>query len=175
MDNSSPQTPLPWPKNSVELNSRPNTTSPAITMADTAPAAVPRIHQNAPTNGGTMTSNPADAETDSTAIRFRSNWAKRYASTATTGSTILPTRSCCLSVVLFFATAYTSRVNMDESVSMMESIVDTAAAMIDRKSTRLNSSHVAISYAVFCLKKKKQQTHTLIEQDSTHNAVHDDK
>src|SRR5439155_20319048 len=28
-------------------------------------------------------------------------------------------------------------------------------ARIDRKSTRLNSSHVAISYAVFCLKKKK--------------------
>src|SRR5699024_4788234 len=28
-------------------------------------------------------------------------------------------------------------------------------AMIDRKSTRLNSSHVSISYAVFCLKKKK--------------------
>src|SRR5437870_9030667 len=29
------------------------------------------------------------------------------------------------------------------------------AADADRKSTRLNSSHVAISYAVFCLKKKK--------------------
>src|SRR5690625_3796214 len=29
----------------------------------------------------------------------------------------------------------------------------------DRKSTRLNSSHVAISYAVFCLKKKKQKKH----------------
>src|SRR5690349_22542355 len=28
----------------------------------------------------------------------------------------------------------------------------------DRKSTRLNSSHVEISYAVFCLKKKKKQT-----------------
>src|SRR5207249_9867229 len=28
----------------------------------------------------------------------------------------------------------------------------------DRKSTRLNSSHVSISYAVFCLKKKKQYT-----------------
>src|SRR5215510_15533689 len=27
---------------------------------------------------------------------------------------------------------------------------------VDRKSTRLNSSHVAISYAVFCLKKKKK-------------------
>src|SRR5690625_6859076 len=32
-------------------------------------------------------------------------------------------------------------------------LLRTAAA--DRKSTRLNSSHVAISYAVFCLKKKK--------------------
>src|SRR2546422_7176330 len=30
----------------------------------------------------------------------------------------------------------------------------------DRKSTRLNSSHGYISYAVFCLKKKKQNTHT---------------
>src|SRR5688500_19371108 len=29
----------------------------------------------------------------------------------------------------------------------------------DRKSTRLNSSHLVISYAVFCLKKKKSQTH----------------
>src|SRR5438874_9268053 len=28
---------------------------------------------------------------------------------------------------------------------------------LDRKSTRLNSSHVEISYAVFCLKKKKQK------------------
>src|SRR5439155_14396888 len=32
-------------------------------------------------------------------------------------------------------------------------IVDTAGVVGDRKSTRLNSSHVAISYAVFCLKK----------------------
>src|SRR5690606_39622688 len=30
------------------------------------------------------------------------------------------------------------------------------AALLDRKSTRLNSSHVKISYAVFCLKKKKE-------------------
>src|SRR5690606_39939170 len=29
------------------------------------------------------------------------------------------------------------------------------AVLVDRKSTRLNSSHVKISYAVFCLKKKK--------------------
>src|SRR5436309_8969085 len=32
-----------------------------------------------------------------------------------------------------------------------------AKARVDRKSTRLNSSHVKISYAVFCLKKKKQK------------------
>src|SRR5699024_12082451 len=30
-----------------------------------------------------------------------------------------------------------------------------ASGALDRKSTRLNSSHVSISYAVFCLKKKK--------------------
>src|SRR5437773_6745571 len=30
----------------------------------------------------------------------------------------------------------------------------------DRKSTRLNSSHITISYAVFCLKKKKKQKKT---------------
>src|SRR3712207_8363146 len=30
---------------------------------------------------------------------------------------------------------------------------------LDRKSTRLNSSHANISYAVFCLKKKKKQDH----------------
>src|SRR5215813_15070371 len=32
----------------------------------------------------------------------------------------------------------------------------------DRKSTRLNSSHVRISYAVFCLKKKKKPHHSRI-------------
>src|SRR5439155_25001793 len=33
----------------------------------------------------------------------------------------------------------------------------------DRKSTRLNSSHVAISYAVFCLKKKKNKLLNVLE------------
>src|SRR5438034_3871190 len=32
---------------------------------------------------------------------------------------------------------------------------------VDRKSTRLNSSHTVISYAVFCLKKKKKEWHTI--------------
>src|SRR6266513_5080047 len=34
-------------------------------------------------------------------------------------------------------------------------LLDLDALASDRKSTRLNSSHVSISYAVFCLKKKK--------------------
>src|SRR5438477_9439357 len=34
-----------------------------------------------------------------------------------------------------------------------------AARPEDRKSTRLNSSHMSISYAVFCLKKKKSHVH----------------
>src|SRR2546426_4364371 len=37
----------------------------------------------------------------------------------------------------------------------------------DRKSTRLNSSHLVISYAVFCLKKKKKKT-----ENSRHYNVH---
>src|SRR2546430_3759663 len=38
-----------------------------------------------------------------------------------------------------------------------------ADANRDRKSTRLNSSHSQISYAVFCLKKKKSKTRILIK------------
>src|SRR5690554_7366335 len=39
----------------------------------------------------------------------------------------------------------------------MEEISKVDASVSDRKSTRLNSSHVRISYAVFCLKKKKKK------------------
>src|SRR5438034_1443957 len=36
----------------------------------------------------------------------------------------------------------------------------------DRKSTRLNSSHTVISYAVFCLKKKKKNQRIMKERDN---------
>src|SRR5690625_6809191 len=42
--------------------------------------------------------------------------------------------------------------DLEEKIPM----TDESLFRIDRKSTRLNSSHVAISYAVFCLKKKKK-------------------
>src|SRR5690348_17712067 len=42
----------------------------------------------------------------------------------------------------------------------------------DRKSTRLNSSHPSISYAVFCLKKKKTQHHQTKQHHTiTHNKL----
>src|SRR5215204_6982842 len=41
------------------------------------------------------------------------------------------------------------------------------SVLLDRKSTRLNSSHTVISYAVFCLKKKKQPVRRLEEKDQT--------
>src|SRR2546430_8457778 len=40
-------------------------------------------------------------------------------------------------------------------------VTDSGTAPTDRKSTRLNSSHSQISYAVFCLKKKKKQLYYL--------------
>src|SRR5690349_23319213 len=42
-----------------------------------------------------------------------------------------------------------------------------AADSGDRKSTRLNSSHVEISYAVFCLKKKKKNTKKLSQSNKS--------
>src|SRR3712207_8497663 len=39
----------------------------------------------------------------------------------------------------------------------------TLVTILDRKSTRLNSSHANISYAVFCLKKKKTYTYYIIQ------------
>src|SRR5690625_5774071 len=46
-----------------------------------------------------------------------------------------------------------SEIHVDIRSEEEKSKVD-GKTLVDRKSTRLNSSHVAISYAVFCLKKK---------------------
>src|SRR5699024_11547586 len=45
------------------------------------------------------------------------------------------------------------KIGEDTTISVVESF----DKQLDRKSTRLNSSHVSISYAVFCLKKKKKK------------------
>src|SRR5438034_3380671 len=51
------------------------------------------------------------------------------------------------------------------------SIVDTPQDA-DRKSTRLNSSHTVISYAVFCLKKKKQNRPKFTIDNNMHRIRH---
>src|SRR5689334_24640529 len=42
----------------------------------------------------------------------------------------------------------------------VETLITTGQVHVDRKSTRLNSSHSSISYAVFCLKKKNNKHST---------------
>src|SRR2546430_8650926 len=56
----------------------------------------------------------------------------------------------CLVGVFIFGLAYTFN-----NSGMAASLAKGFSSMGDRKSTRLNSSHSQISYAVFCLKKKK--------------------
>src|SRR3712207_8280998 len=46
---------------------------------------------------------------------------------------------------------------MEDKVTEIARMIKTVTDVIDRKSTRLNSSHANISYAVFCLKKKHQK------------------
>src|SRR5437868_9245049 len=58
-----------------------------------------------------------------------------------------------LPIYNYAATAEALGMSRDE----MRRIARNSSRDIDRKSTRLNSSHVSISYAVFCLKKKKKR------------------
>src|SRR5207253_9601096 len=50
---------------------------------------------------------------------------------------------------------FAQAVGAGEGVRLVAEELVFEQVLVDRKSTRLNSSHVAISYAVFCLKKKK--------------------
>src|SRR2546422_6501618 len=54
---------------------------------------------------------------------------------------------------------YKHKSNIQRLIAGTENRFGDKKAPPDRKSTRLNSSHGYISYAVFCLKKKKKQRH----------------
>src|SRR5690348_17437235 len=70
-----------------------------------------------------------------------------------------------LSSILFAFSSHAASIKLDTAVHHFLNAIESAAVVFsccrfrllfqDRKSTRLNSSHPSISYAVFCLKKKK--------------------
>src|SRR5439155_7333263 len=62
-------------------------------------------------------------------------------------------KTICLPITADALTEVDSRLKMEDCLRQLH--VVTPAGNLDRKSTRLNSSHVATSYAVFCLKKKQ--------------------
>src|SRR5690349_23642320 len=86
-----------------------------------------------------------------------------------------PPRSTLFPYTTLFRSCETSRpTNCSINSSITWGCCGSSQA-VDRKSTRLNSSHVEISYAVFCLKKKKkkrnQEPHNNIYYKSTRRAV----
>src|SRR5256885_12023869 len=51
-------------------------------------------------------------------------------------------------------------------------VINRLVNVIDRKSTRLNSSHLVISYAVFCLKKNNTNNHTVYQSHDSSSSAH---
>src|SRR2546430_11194254 len=72
-----------------------------------------------------------------------------------------PPRSTLFPYTTLFRSVVTLRVDLTFVVVGLDGLLHLAAQRLsqhgDRKSTRLNSSHSQISYAVFCLKKKKNK------------------
>src|SRR2546430_4547663 len=63
--------------------------------------------------------------------------------------------------------AYTLLTGRDDNADGIFNDRPSGIGRKDRKSTRLNSSHSQISYAVFCLKKKKKASHAIAVLTST--------
>src|SRR5690349_22267356 len=70
-----------------------------------------------------------------------------------------PPRSTLFPYTTLFRSAAPNRYVYGATKAAVAALTRSVAAdfVADRKSTRLNSSHVEISYAVFCLKKKKKK------------------
>src|SRR5947199_8678295 len=70
-----------------------------------------------------------------------------------------PPRSTLFPYTTLFRSVSSTEISEDMFRSYWSIVVENDSSSrkeIDRKSTRLNSSHLGISYAVFCLKKKKK-------------------
>src|SRR5690242_21329505 len=83
-----------------------------------------------------------------------------------------PPRSTLFPYTTLFR-SYVSRIEAGARIPSLQILHEFAKRLrvtpefLDRKSTRLNSSHMSISYAVFCLKKKKKYKTLLLEMLNT--------
>src|SRR2546426_6937048 len=79
-------------------------------------------------------------------------------------STLFPYTTLFRSIVIFDAGGEHEAAAREVVVAFhpREPVREKGSETRDRKSTRLNSSHLVISYAVFCLKKKKSRNVTLL-------------
>src|SRR2546426_8568140 len=72
--------------------------------------------------------------------------------------------------VVGWANAILALVSVGSALALWrEVLVGRVVTSGDRKSTRLNSSHLVISYAVFCLKKKRKEYTSIRTKRRTHN------
>src|SRR3712207_8083107 len=72
---------------------------------------------------------------------------------------LFPSRAAWMQAILPVALA-AGRVDVCHFTNFDAPVLGGGPYVLDRKSTRLNSSHANISYAVFCLKKKKTLNYT---------------
>src|SRR2546426_6243452 len=73
-------------------------------------------------------------------------------------STLFPYTTLFRSTELARTPGWTSTIRPRETPATRAMLAGVSDSIVgDRKSTRLNSSHLVISYAVFCLKKKKEE------------------
>src|SRR2546429_6961268 len=86
-----------------------------------------------------------------------------------------PPRSTLFPYTTLFRSRFDRRIDEGQSPKARVNPPLSTARPLDRKSTRLNSSHGYISYAVFCLKKKKNTTrvrpHSAYSITRVNNAV----
>src|SRR5260221_6174364 len=78
---------------------------------------------------------------------------------------VCPSSRCASSAKSIIMIAFFLTMPISSTMPMM-------AKMSDRKSTRLNSSHTVISYAVFCLKKKKHTSALQSQSDIACRLMH---
>src|SRR5690554_7146183 len=109
----------------------------------------------------------ANADVNDLEEKLKEAQAQRFRIIVTDGVFSMDGNQAPLDKILELAEKYDALVMVDEShsagvVGKTGRGVTELYNVIDRKSTRLNSSHVRISYAVFCLKKKKRKMNRII-------------